>query len=132
MSVTEIQVLFKKGQTHVTQTIELEGIRVDITTFTNKFDGSWYWSMSDADGDFIFEGNALAVGLQLTYRYKYNAGLPPGIFMVFDQTGTPYVDPGLDSFENDDAALFYVSSDETFVAPDPVALPDPVTPPVEA
>ena len=130
-SAIQLRVLFKEEQTRVTQTLELEGIRIDLVTYTNKFDGLWYMDMLDGEGDPIVRGIALVVGLDLMYRYRYKDTVPPGIFMVQDQSGTPFIDPNLESFINDDAMLLYIASDQVFLPPPPAPEVVPVVvPPV--
>ncbi len=134
MSVIQIRPQFKPQQTKVSQTMILDGVRVQLDTYRNKYDNSWYLDLFDGQGNAIFSGVALTVGLDLLYPYRYKAGVPPGILMVQDQSGEPFDDPTLDSFNNDDAIILYITEDQEFVAlpaePEPVTNPPPVPPPV--
>lgn len=116
MSVLEITVQFREDETHASQTLVLEGVRVRFDTYTNRDDNSWYLDIYDDDDQPMIIGIALAVGLDLLFPYRH-LNVPPGILFVQDQGGQPFRDPILPDFFAGNMALFYVSADQEFTAP---------------
>jgi hypothetical protein len=114
MSVIEITVQFREGETHTSQTIVLDGIRVRLDTYTNIDDDSWYLDVFDDQDQPIVKGIALAVGLDLWFPYRYKP-LPPGILFVQDQSGQPFTDPKVVDFLAGNMTLYYVTADQVFV-----------------
>lgn len=105
MAITQITVQFREEDKHTSQTLTLDGVRFQLDTYTNKADGSWYMDLRNTDGDPIVLGIALATGLDLLYPYRY-LGVPSGVLFVNDLAG-PREDPGLDTFTDQGAALYY-------------------------
>jgi hypothetical protein len=109
VSIVQITPQFRPEDQHTAQRVTLDGIVVRLDSYTNTFDGSWNLDIYDADDAPIVMGIGVTVGLDLFYPYRH-LGLPPGVLFVQDQTGTPAQDPGLDSFEGDRFALFYMEA----------------------
>jgi hypothetical protein len=106
MAIIEISPQLREQDTHTRQNVTLEGVRVRIDTYTNKVDGLWYHDVYDADGAAIFLGVRLTAGIDLWFPYRYNTGLPPGVLFIADHD-SPFLDPGLDSFQDREASLWY-------------------------
>lgn len=105
MAIQEITVQFREFETHTSQTLTLDGVRFRLDTYTNKADGAWYLDIFDGEGDALVQGLALVTGLDLLFPYRYLA-VPPGILFVNDHEGERE-DPGLDTFFDRGAALYY-------------------------
>ena len=106
MSIVEIIPQFRETDTHTRQSVTLEGIRIRIDTYTNKVDGLWYHDVYDSEGVALFQGVRLTAGIDLWFPYRYKTTLPPGVFFVADHAA-PFLDPGLESFQDRDASLWY-------------------------
>ncbi len=105
MAIVAITVQFREDETHTSQTLTLNGVRFRLDTYTNKYDGCWYLDVYDGDNVALVQGLALVTGLDLLYPYRY-LDLPAGLLFVNDLTG-PSEDPGLDTFFDQGAALYY-------------------------
>ena len=103
--IIEITVQFREDETHPTQVLTLDGVKFRLDTYTNKIDGGWYFNISDADDVAVVVGVGLVTGLDLLFPYRH-LDVPPGILFVNDLIG-PRDDPGLESFINGGAALYY-------------------------
>lgn len=114
MSVLEITVQFREDETHTSQTLVLDGVRVRLDTYTNIEDDSWYLDIFDDEDTPIVLGIALATGLDLFFPYRY-LPLPPGKLFVQDQRGQPFVDAKRGDFFTKDFALYYTTADQVFV-----------------
>jgi len=106
MSIQEISVQLNES-VHLSQTLTLDGVRFRLDTYTNKADSSWYMDLADEDGVALVQGIALVVGLDLLYPYRHLTNIPPGILFVNDQTLPVLSDPMLDSFTDQEFALYY-------------------------
>jgi hypothetical protein len=127
--VLQITPQFRDNETHTDQTLVLDGIRVQFSTYTNRENNVWYLDIRDVDGAPLVLGIALVPGLDLLFPYRY-LELPPGILFVVDQSGVPQTDPTLSAFINGDAGLFYATADTVFVSPpEPAAEEVVVIPP---
>jgi hypothetical protein len=120
MSVIQITVQFREDETHASQILVLDGVRVRLDTYTNKDDNSWYLDLFDEDDNPQIQGLALVAGLDLWFPYKYKSGVPPGILFVQDQSGQPFRDPIVSDFLDGNMALFYVTADQEFTEPAPI------------
>jgi hypothetical protein len=119
MSVLQLTPQFRENETHTAQSLTLDGIRIQLTTYTNKSDDNWYADIRDSDGEPLILALALVPGLDLLHRYRY-LPVPPGQLIVVDQTQGPPLDPTLESFINGDSGLFYLTADTVYVpAPEP-------------
>lgn len=119
MSVLQLTPQFRENETHTAQSLTLDGIRIQLTTYTNKSDNNWYADIRDSDGNPLILALALVPGLDLLHRYRY-LPVPPGQLIVVDQTQGPPLDPTLESFINGDSGLFYLTTDTVYVpAPEP-------------
>lgn len=107
--ITMITVQFRQEDKHTSQTLTLDGVRFQLDTYTNRADGSWYMDLFDTDGTPLVQGIALVTGLDLLYPYRY-LPVPAGVLFVNDLDG-PRTDPGLDSFTDKEAALYYQSAE---------------------
>jgi hypothetical protein len=105
MAIIEITVQFRKEDKHTSQTQTLDGVRFQLETYTNRADNSWYMNILDTEGNALVVGIALATGLDLLYPYRH-LDVPAGVLFVNDLDG-PRTDPGLDSFIDREAALYY-------------------------
>jgi hypothetical protein len=106
MGIIQITPQFRKIDTHTSQTLDLDGVRFRLDTYTNKNDGRWYFDVfSDSDVALV-QGVGVVTGLDLLFPYHY-LPIPPGVLFVQDQSGKPYLDPELDDFIQGDMALFY-------------------------
>ena len=114
MAILEITVQFRKDETHASQTLTLDGVRFRLDTYTNKADNSWYFDLYDEDDVALVQGVAFATGLDLLYPYRY-LDVPPGILFINDQEG-PREDPTLDTFLDEEAALYYQTADEALTS----------------
>lgn len=104
-AITEIKVQFRAEDKHTSQTLTLDGVRFQLDTYTNRADNSWYLDIFDTNGVALVQGIALATGLDLLYPYRY-LDVPAGVLFVNDLDG-PRQDPGLDSFADQEVALYY-------------------------
>ncbi len=105
MAITQITVQFRTEDKHTSQTLELDGVRFQLDTYTNRADGRWYIDIRDTQGDALVLGIALVTGLDLLFPYRY-LDVPEGVLFVHDLAG-PKEDPGLTSFDDQAAALYY-------------------------
>ncbi len=105
MAITQITVQFRKEDKHTSQTLTLDGVRFQLDTYTSRADNSWYMDLFDSNGTALIIGIALATGLDLLFPYRY-LDVPAGVLFVNDLAG-PREDPGLDSFDEEEAALYY-------------------------
>lgn len=103
--ILEIIVQPRASDTHTTQTMTLDGIRVRMDFYTNKSDGGWYMDMFDSEGAQMVMGIGLATGLDLLFPYRH-LDVPPGVLFVNDHIGA-LEDPTLDTWQDDQAQLFY-------------------------
>lgn len=104
--IIEIFPQVRETQTHRSQTQRLDDVLVQIDTYTNRFDGAWYLDLFDDEGVPIVQGLALVTQVDLLYPYRANAGVPPGILFVASKN-REFSDPGLESFNDKDHALYY-------------------------
>lgn len=119
MSVLQLTPQFRENETHTAQSLTLDGVRIQLTTYTNKSDNNWYADIRDSDGEPLILALALVPGLDLLHRYRY-LPVPPGQLIVVDQTQGPPLDPTLESFINGESGLFYLTADTVYVpAPEP-------------
>jgi hypothetical protein len=107
MKVEQITVQFTADGNNP-QTLELDGIKITIESYTNRADGGWYLDFYDDQGAIMFAGIAVVTGLDLWYPYHYKAGIPPGQLFVLSQTDRAF-DPTLDTFSDASAILVYMS-----------------------
>jgi len=91
--------------TNIPQTVVLDGARYEFTFYTNKGDDGWYMDIANAEGVAQVQGIRLITGLDLLYRFRY-LEVPPGVLFVNDLYG-PREDPSLDTWQNQEAALYY-------------------------
>jgi hypothetical protein len=105
MAIFEITVQFRENETHTSQTLTLDGVRFRLDTYTNKIDGCWYLDVFDEDEAPLVMGLALVTGLDLLYPFRH-LDIPEGTLFVNDLAG-PREDPGLDTFFDQGAALYY-------------------------
>ena len=105
MAIQEITVQFREDETHTSQTLTLDRVRFRLDTYTNKSDGSWYLDIFDGDGVALVQGIALATGLDLLFPYRH-LDVPAGALFVNDHAGVRE-DPGLTTFFQEGAALYY-------------------------
>ncbi len=110
MAILEIKPQFQQDATHTTQVMRLDDVSVFLITYQNKVDGLCYLDVLDEDGIAIVQGISLVVGLDLWYRFRYTGKIPPGILFVADRTA-PTLDPGLTSFQDKEASLYYQEAD---------------------
>ncbi len=103
--IFEIQVQFNES-TNASQTLTLDGVRFQLTTYTNKVSQKWMLDIADEEGNVIIAGLSLVTGLDLLYPYRHLA-VPAGILFVNDQTQDTLEDPPLDGFAKRDFALYY-------------------------
>ena len=97
-----------------TTTVLLEERRYAFSFYTNKPQDSWFFDILDpVTLEPAIAGLGLAVGLDLLYPYRYLGIeiIPPGILYVNDTVGSGK-DPSLTSFQDEDAILYYCTSDE--------------------
>jgi hypothetical protein len=106
MSILQITPQFRELETHTSQTLTLDGVRIRLDTYTNIVDNSWYFDVYDSDDNPLLKGIAVATGLDLLFPYKYKP-IPQGILFVQDQSGFPFRDPIVPDLVNKDMALFY-------------------------
>jgi hypothetical protein len=109
MAIQEITVQFREDETHTSQTLTLDGVRFRLDTYTNKADGAWYLDIFDGDGVALVQGIALVTGLDLLFPYRH-LDVPVGLLFINDHEGER-TDPGLDSFFQREAALYYQTAD---------------------
>lgn len=100
MIVQEIEV-----RAGIRQRLKLDGVEIEIRTFTNKRDSSWYMDIFGSDRTLYSAAVPLVVGLDLFYNLRHKS-IPPGYLYVL--TRLPE-DPGLDSFDNKTHSLVYAS-----------------------
>ena len=106
--ILEIAVQLLDDDSHVSQTLTLDGVRFRLETYTNKEDDTWYFDIYDLEDVPLLQGIAIVTGLDLLFPYRYKTGLPPGVLFVNDQLGTEQLnDPTIDSFKDKRAALYY-------------------------
>ncbi len=110
MAFVEITVQFREDETHTVQRVTLDDVSVRLDTYTNKADGCWYMDLYDGDDNPLVQGIALVTGLDLLFPYRY-LDVPPGALFVNDHI-PPREDPGLDTFFQREAALYYETMDE--------------------
>ncbi len=106
MGIIQITPQFREFETHTSQTLDLDDVRVRFDTYTNKYDGLWYFDVFDASSNPLIQGVGLMTGLDLWFQYHY-LPIPTGILFVQDQSGSPPADAGLADFLEGDMALFY-------------------------
>ena len=106
MGIIQITPQFREDETHTSQTLDLDGIRIRLDTYTNKDDGRWYFDVFDDSNNPLIQGVGLVTGLDLWFPYHY-LPIPAGILFVQDQSGSPSLDPSLTDFFEGDMALFY-------------------------
>jgi hypothetical protein len=68
--------------------------------------GYWCWNFRDAMGTARVLGAGLGSGVDLLFPYRGYATCPPGKLFVWTSDN---LDPGLDSFKNETAVLYYQS-----------------------
>ncbi len=114
--IVEIKVQFRADETHAQQTVELDGVQFRFDTYTNRNDGMWYLDIRDALGEPVLLGLALVVGVDLLAQYRH-LDVPAGALFVHDYAG-PREDPGLTSFIDREAALYYQTADQALTSLD--------------
>lgn len=107
MSILEITPQFRENETHTSQTLVLDGIRIRLDTYTNLEDSCWYFDVFDDQENALVQGIAIVTGLDLLFPYHYFDTIPPGILFVQDQSARPFSDPLLPDFLDDTMALYY-------------------------
>ena len=112
MSVIEIQVQPAATVSRFETSIVLEGVRYTFAFYTNTFDDSWYLDLTDDSDTLRLAGIALAGGIDILYPYRH-LPVPPGALFINDQAQIRR-DPAVDSFQEKQVALYYVTSDEAF------------------
>lgn len=108
MALIEITIQFREQDKRTVQTLELDGARWQFATYTNRADGSWYLDLADSAGTALLFGIALVTGLELLFPYRH-LDVPPGALFVNDLAG-PREDPGLSTFQDRGAALYYLEA----------------------
>jgi len=68
-------------------TITLEGTLYTMHIYWVDRDGRWYMDLSDGNGNLIVGGVALVLAIDLLGKFN-EAAIPPGMFYMFDTTGT--------------------------------------------
>lgn len=112
MAIIQITPQFRQQDKHTSQTLTLDNVRFRLDTYTNKADGCWYMDLYDADENPLLFGIRLTTGLDLLFPYRYKA-VPAGILFINDHLGERQ-DPTLDSFQDEEVALYYQTADEAF------------------
>lgn len=110
MAIRQITVAFREDDTHSSQTLTLDGVRFRLDTYTNKVSGGWFLDLFDGDDNPLVLGVALVTGLDLLYPFRH-LDVPPGVLFVNDHQGERE-DPGLDTFINHGAALYYQEAED--------------------
>lgn len=105
MAITQISPQLREEDTHTSQTLTLDRVRFQLDTYTNNADGGWYMDLRDSTGEPIVLGIALVTGLDLLFPYRY-LDVPAGVLFINDLDG-PRQDPTLDSFKDQEVALYY-------------------------
>ncbi len=105
MTIFQITPQFREQDKHTSQTLTLDNVRFRLDTYTNRADGFWYMDLFDTDDAAVLLGIRLMTGLDLLFPYRYRA-VPAGVLFINDLTG-PRQDPTLDSFRDEDVALYY-------------------------
>jgi hypothetical protein len=96
---------------HFSIQIALDGATYEIECRYNTREGSWYFSLLDADGEPIEMGRKMVADWSMIYRSQH-ASRPPGEILVLDLSGA-----GLDPGEGDlDDRVILVYADEDEVA----------------
>ena len=103
--IFEILVQPRANETHTSQTLTLDGVRVRMDFYTNRSDGLWYMDLFDSQNNAMVMGIGLATGLDLFFPYRY-LDVPPGVLFVNDHLGA-LEDPTLDTWQDEQAQLFY-------------------------
>ena len=105
MELITIEVQFREDETHTSQILTLDGVRIRLDTYTNKADGGWYLDVFDEEDTPLVTGIGIVTGLDIFFPYRY-LPIPPGILFINDLVGEQ-TDPVLDTFVNRDAELIY-------------------------
>jgi hypothetical protein len=109
MSTLKIEVQQNQSR-NLRITLLLDDVRVGFEFFWNGFSGLWNFNvLNPATLEPVISGLGLSLGTNLLgpYAYLIDQGIiPPGVLWVQDIAGLG-VDPGLDSFVNGEAVLFY-------------------------
>lgn len=124
MSVLEITVQFREDETHTSQTLVLDGVRVRLDTYTNIDDDSWYLDIYDEEDQPIVLGIGMSTGLDFFFPYRYR-NLPPGKLFVQDQGVQPFVDATRGDFLAGNMALYYTTADQEFAPRETAPAEDP-------
>lgn len=103
--ILEIIVQPRADDTHTSQTMTLDGVRFRMDFYTNKADGCWYIDLYDSQDNPMVIGIGMVTGLDILFPYRY-LPVPSGVLFVNDHLGEKE-DPGLTTFEQDQAQLYY-------------------------
>lgn len=109
MALLKIVPQFRKEDKHVSQKLTLDGIPTQLEAYTNTITGLWHFDLADGAGNYYVQGIALVGGIDLLHPYRYISDMPPGKLFIADQSGLD-VDPGLTSFIDGDASLYYLEA----------------------
>lgn len=112
--IIEIQVQPAPDVPRFETSILLEGRRWTFVFYTNTTDDSWCFDLIGDDELPRFYGQGVASGVDLFFPYRYR-DVPPGILFVNDQADTGR-DPRVDSFQEQQTVLYYVTSDDPALA----------------
>lgn len=94
--------------THYVSTVTLEQARYNFEFYSNAVTQGWAFDLSNDGGTSVARGIALTAGIDLLYPYRH-LDFPPGQLYVRDK-GLNGADPGLTSFIDGTAALYYLES----------------------
>lgn len=113
MALLTLTVQPTRDVTKFVTSVELETGQVWRLTFlTNKYADNWTVNLSAADGTPIVTGLVLAVGVDLFFPYRH-LDVPPGSMWV-QRTDVQGSDPAVNTFEEENGILFYLTEDEAF------------------
>jgi hypothetical protein len=102
---------------HYVVTERLDEVNYEITLYTvvlppsyrdnpTTRTGYWCWDFRDATGTPLVLGAGLGSGVDLLFPFRGYAACPPGKLFVWTSDN---LDPGLDSFAEERAVLYYQS-----------------------
>lgn len=85
----------------------LDGVVYGLAFRWNSRAGRWFMDILSAEGVLLIGGIPLLAGIPLTYKFRETiTGMPPGHFLVYDETGAGR-SPDQDTFGQEIKLVYY-------------------------
>lgn len=94
-------------ESHLRTTLTLNKRRWTFDFYTNAINDAWHWDLTNDAGQRVLSGQALTLGKDLLYRYRYT-DVPPGQLFCWDVADAlGGRDPKIADFRDGLARLYY-------------------------